>query len=179
MGTFTLCWLPFFILNILRNILGLDNTEVPFRLLNWLGYSNSAFNPLIYCRSPDFRHAFQEILCLRSRGRQWSIRRLLGLCSENSGYPNLPQRLNGNSALTDVTELDIQHSRWKGSVESSIQGSSLNLAPPSSCSEQVLDVAPGSLTNGQANRSATWSCKDSLSSIAWPIRALGFPLCVQ
>lgn len=163
MGTFTLCWLPFFILNILRNILSLDNTEVPFRLLNWLGYSNSAFNPLIYCRSPDFRHAFQEILHLRSKGRQWSIRRLLGLCSENSGYP--PQRLNGNSALTDVTELDIQHSRWKGSVESSIQGSSLNLAPPSSCSEQVLDVAPGSLTNGQANRSATWSCKDSLSSI--------------
>ncbi|XP_036381349.1 beta-2 adrenergic receptor-like [Megalops cyprinoides] len=65
MGIFTLCWLPFFVLNVVINIWKVDNVELTFRILNWIGYANSAFNPLIYCRSPEFRYAFQEILCLR------------------------------------------------------------------------------------------------------------------
>ncbi|XP_030637138.1 adrenoceptor beta 2, surface b [Chanos chanos] len=65
MGTFTLCWLPFFVLNVVVAIWKVDNIKLPFKILNWIGYANSAFNPLIYCRSPEFRCAFQEILCLR------------------------------------------------------------------------------------------------------------------
>lgn len=65
MGTFTLCWLPFFLLNVASSLWDMGDIEIPFKILNWIGFANSAFNPLIYCRSPEFRSAFQEILCLR------------------------------------------------------------------------------------------------------------------
>ncbi|KAF4109741.1 adrenoceptor beta 3a [Onychostoma macrolepis] len=62
MGVFTLCWLPFFVVNIIkvfnRNLLDLN----VFRFLNWLGYINSGLNPIIYCRSPEFRAAFKNLL---------------------------------------------------------------------------------------------------------------------
>ncbi|KAJ0050057.1 hypothetical protein NL108_011849 [Boleophthalmus pectinirostris] len=65
MGIFTLCWLPFFLLNVVVAFWKVDNIDLTFRILNWIGYANSAFNPLIYCRSPEFRYAFKEILCLK------------------------------------------------------------------------------------------------------------------
>ncbi|KAE8589405.1 hypothetical protein XENTR_v10017552 [Xenopus tropicalis] len=63
MGTFTMCWLPFFLANVVnvfyRNLI----PDKLFLFLNWLGYANSMFNPIIYCRSPDFRKAFKRLLC--------------------------------------------------------------------------------------------------------------------
>ncbi|CAG12607.1 unnamed protein product, partial [Tetraodon nigroviridis] len=63
MGTFTLCWLPFFIVNVVRVFSAAMVDQDLFVFLNWLGYVNSAFNPIIYCRSPDFRKAFKRLLC--------------------------------------------------------------------------------------------------------------------
>ncbi|XP_062330633.1 beta-1 adrenergic receptor [Osmerus eperlanus] len=63
MGTFTLCWLPFFIVNVVRVFSSQVVDKDLFVFFNWLGYVNSAFNPIIYCRSPDFRKAFKRLLC--------------------------------------------------------------------------------------------------------------------
>uniref|UniRef100_A0AAY5L3F9 Adrenoceptor beta 3b n=1 Tax=Esox lucius TaxID=8010 RepID=A0AAY5L3F9_ESOLU len=64
MGTFTLCWLPFFVSNIIK----VFDPDIPSReifiLLNWLGYFNSGLNPIIYCHSPEFRSAFRNLLVL-------------------------------------------------------------------------------------------------------------------
>ncbi|XP_029466313.1 beta-1 adrenergic receptor [Rhinatrema bivittatum] len=63
MGTFTLCWLPFFLLNVVKVFHRHLVPDQLFLFSNWLGYANSAFNPFIYCRSPDFRRAYKRLLC--------------------------------------------------------------------------------------------------------------------
>ncbi|KAL6456801.1 hypothetical protein MHYP_G00353450 [Metynnis hypsauchen] len=62
MGCFTLCWLPFFIANIISVFNRKVIDQRIFLFLNWLGYFNSGLNPIIYCRSPEFRSAFKSLL---------------------------------------------------------------------------------------------------------------------
>ncbi|KAM4620377.1 beta-2 adrenergic receptor-like [Polymixia lowei] len=168
MGTFTLCWLPFFILNILMTFLRLGDIRLLFRLLNWLGYSNSAFNPLIYCHSPDFRHAFQEILCLRRGG--WGGRTRWGCRGGRDPYSKPPCRTKANAetnGVKGVKGLDVHRgSRWKGSLDSHTPESSLSLDPGTPLAkERALEVAPGSLTGWQVNSSTNGTCEENLASI--------------
>ena len=58
MGIFIICWLPFFVTNIISGFcfqcLGPD-PELVFQIVTWLGWLNSSMNPFIYaCCSRDF-----------------------------------------------------------------------------------------------------------------------------
>ncbi|XP_044755435.1 octopamine receptor Oamb [Coccinella septempunctata] len=63
-GGFILCWLPFFTMYLIRAFCEDCIHPLVFSVLFWLGYVNSAINPLIYALfSKDFRFAFKRIIC--------------------------------------------------------------------------------------------------------------------
>ncbi|XP_077862907.1 5-hydroxytryptamine receptor 1D-like [Saccoglossus kowalevskii] len=73
MGVFILCWLPFFTVNI---TIGLCSTCVMpdqlFSFVTWLGWCNSACNPIIYTVfNKEFRNAFKRILICGRGGSQF------------------------------------------------------------------------------------------------------------
>jgi len=58
MGIFIICWLPFFVNNLLMGICQESCSQSPLvsAILTWLGWINSAMNPVIYaCMARDFR----------------------------------------------------------------------------------------------------------------------------
>ncbi|PIC40936.1 hypothetical protein B9Z55_008524 [Caenorhabditis nigoni] len=62
-GTFVACWTPFFLVSIYRPICGCQISPVLEQVTLWLGYLNSALNPVIYTVfSQDFRAAFKRII---------------------------------------------------------------------------------------------------------------------
>ncbi|XP_011298149.1 dopamine receptor 2 isoform X2 [Fopius arisanus] len=66
MGVFIVCWLPFFVVNLLSGFCTrcIWNEEIISAAVTWLGWINSGMNPVIYaCWSRDFRRAFVRILC--------------------------------------------------------------------------------------------------------------------
>ena len=73
MGAFTVCWLPFFILALVRPFCQeyICCKAIPDWLTSvflWLGFTNSFLNPIIYARfNRDFRTPFKEILLCRCR----------------------------------------------------------------------------------------------------------------
>ncbi|CAF0730002.1 unnamed protein product [Brachionus calyciflorus] len=63
MGAFTICWFPFFIVYLLQSFDYFTNGYGLFEFLTWLGYVNSALNPIIYTIfNIDFRKSFERIL---------------------------------------------------------------------------------------------------------------------
>ncbi len=73
MATFIVCWLPFFIMYVVLPFCS-SCSQTDLRVINfivWLGYVNSALNPVIYTIfNIDFRRAFKRLL----QGN-WRLRR--------------------------------------------------------------------------------------------------------
>ncbi|XP_008275795.1 beta-1 adrenergic receptor [Stegastes partitus] len=124
MGTFTLCWLPFFIVNVVRVFCAEVVDKNLFVFLNWLGYVNSAFNPIIYCRSPDFRKAFKRLLCCpRQADRRLHISSCdLSRCSGGFVSPLEPGTLG---MWSDCAGLDNSDSSLVGTAKLSHSESQL------------------------------------------------------
>ncbi|XP_015668408.1 D(2) dopamine receptor isoform X2 [Protobothrops mucrosquamatus] len=63
LGVFIICWLPFFITHILNMHCNCKIPQVMYSAFTWLGYVNSAVNPIIYTTfNIEFRKAFMKIL---------------------------------------------------------------------------------------------------------------------
>ncbi|NXA73667.1 DRD5 protein, partial [Thryothorus ludovicianus] len=64
MGVFVCCWLPFFVLNCLLPFCEPEPCVSGSVLgaFTWLGWANSALNPLIYASNAEFRGAFASLL---------------------------------------------------------------------------------------------------------------------
>lgn len=64
MGVFVVCWLPFFLMYVIGSFCpSCCPTEKLINFITWLGYINSALNPIIYTIfNLDFRKAFKKLL---------------------------------------------------------------------------------------------------------------------
>ena len=66
MVVFFLCWAPYFCGHILNSVC-CELSFTVYQVLTWLGYANSALNPLLYTMfNPDFRAAFYKILTCKN-----------------------------------------------------------------------------------------------------------------
>ncbi|KAI5625976.1 5-hydroxytryptamine receptor 1F [Silurus asotus] len=66
LGAFVICWLPFFLKEVIVNTCPSCSTSALLAdILTWLGYLNSLINPLIYTIfNEDFKKAFQKLIPL-------------------------------------------------------------------------------------------------------------------
>ncbi|XP_038627422.1 histamine H2 receptor [Tachyglossus aculeatus] len=105
MGTFIVCWFPYFTVFVYRGVKGDEAVDKTLEaVVLWLGYANSALNPLLYAAlNRDFRAAYRRLLsCHRARtsahleSSGWREKRSPGLLvrieAETSLGPGPPDR---------------------------------------------------------------------------------------
>ncbi|XP_059096643.1 D(2) dopamine receptor A-like [Tigriopus californicus] len=81
LGCFLFCWIPFFTCNMLSafamklDMVSLQPSIDLFIITTWLGYVNSALNPLIYTFfNHEFRKAFKKIICIPDSSTTTGVR---------------------------------------------------------------------------------------------------------
>uniref|UniRef100_A0A8C2XCY3 Histamine H2 receptor n=1 Tax=Cyclopterus lumpus TaxID=8103 RepID=A0A8C2XCY3_CYCLU len=100
-GAFVVCWLPYF---ILFTVLGLnehpDPSTVPeYPIVLWLGYTNSALNPILYgALNRDFRSAYTHLLRCRWPTYGGWMSRQAGQTDQNL----MPQEMNSRTATATI-----------------------------------------------------------------------------
>ncbi|BFZ01997.1 hypothetical protein BsWGS_05036 [Bradybaena similaris] len=63
MGCFSVCWFPFFIINVIDPLIGYTIMNEPWQIALWLGYINSLMNPILYYYfNKNFYNAFRRLL---------------------------------------------------------------------------------------------------------------------
>uniref|UniRef100_A0A8C5VBZ0 Histamine H2 receptor n=1 Tax=Microcebus murinus TaxID=30608 RepID=A0A8C5VBZ0_MICMU len=71
MGAFIICWFPYFTVFVYRGLKGDDAINEVFEaVVLWLGYANSALNPILYAAlNRDFRTGYRQLFCCGLAGR--------------------------------------------------------------------------------------------------------------
>ncbi|XP_041049743.1 histamine H2 receptor-like [Carcharodon carcharias] len=68
MGVFIICWFPYFAVFTHEGISGHQPNKTVFAVVLWLGYVNSALNPILYAAlNRDFHKAYQKLLRCKKR----------------------------------------------------------------------------------------------------------------
>lgn len=132
MSAFIVCWLPFFVLALVRPFLK-DPDAIPAFLSSlflWLGYCNSLLNPIIYATlNRDFRKPFREILYFRCSNLNHMMREEfyqsqygdpINNCEIKAGEMDDAERLNnqGIEAIDIATSAPNESFLWsRGNVD--------------------------------------------------------------
>ncbi|KAJ8411145.1 hypothetical protein AAFF_G00171510 [Aldrovandia affinis] len=67
-GVFLACWTPFFVVHVTKVLcVSCDIGPTLISVVTWLGYVNSAVNPIIYTAfNTEFRNVFHKLLCCQT-----------------------------------------------------------------------------------------------------------------
>lgn len=95
-GFFSACWFPFFIMYITLAFCGSSNCQLSRKwidLITWIGYANSAINPILYgFMQREFRASFLKLMCCFSTTR-------------HAGYLNTARRFSNGGHSMESEEL--------------------------------------------------------------------------
>ncbi|XP_055587842.1 dopamine receptor 1 isoform X3 [Uranotaenia lowii] len=118
MGVFLVCWVPFFCVNIIAAFCKTCIGGQTFKVLSWLGYSNSAFNPIIYSIfNTEFRAAFKRILTTRSA---WCCGQEMGNIYPRHSDRNKQYPVKSISQSTDIANIDLEQNKNDNNITKSI-----------------------------------------------------------